>query len=328
MECLSVHLFGGFRVQRGHPPQPLHFTRTAQHLLAYLLLHRRLPHPRDILAGILWGETDDEKARACLNTALWRLRKVLEPYPMSRGSVLVTTAGGDVGINPQAHLKVDVAMFEEKVGRIGRWAGHPPSPCEAAEVERALVLYTGELLAGFYEDWIVAERERLHCLHIDALSALMHAHRHFGNLTQSLDLGLRILKEEPFREDVHLFVMQLYQDAGQRFMALRHYEKCRKKLEDELGIAPSEKTRRFYESIAPSGRSSGKPPSSTTAPDEGSYRQALATLQKALDTLEKVHRDVLKAARMVSQLMEENRENSLDGKTTLSEGNVGEGEDG
>lgn len=313
MEHLSVRFFGGFHVQRDFPPQSLHFTRTAQHLLAYLLLHRRQSHPREILAGTLWGETDDEKARACLNTALWRLRRVLEPYPTAKGRFLVTLANGDVGINPEAPLRLDVAIFEEKTRGVFRWDAHGPSACEVGEVEKALTLYKGELLPGFYENWILEERERLHCLHIDVLGALMHAHHHLGNVAQGIEFGLRILKEEPFREDVHLTVMQLYREAGQMFMALRQYEKCRKNLEDELGISPSEKTRRFYESILPAGRSSRKPSSPPPPPDDRPFRQALATLQKALDTLERVHLDVLRAARMVSQILEESGRNPRDG---------------
>ncbi len=314
MECLWVQFFGGFRVECGVALQPLHLTRTVQHLLAYLLLYRQRTHPREILAGTLWGETDDERARACLNTALWRLRKALESCQMRKGTFLVTTVRGDVGINPDAPLRMDVAQFEERSNLISTWPSHPPSLCEVDEVEKALTLYKGELLAGFYEDWILQERERLHCLYIDVLTALLYAHRHLGNVTRSVEFGLRILKEEPFREDIHLEVMQLYQEAGQRFMAIRHYEKCKKTLEVEMGMAPSEKTRLFYESLLPAGRLSSKSSPPTKPSDDMPFRQALATLQKALETLEKVHLDVMKAARMVSEILEETGQDFPDWK--------------
>ncbi|SHG35104.1 DNA-binding transcriptional activator of the SARP family [Desulfacinum infernum DSM 9756] len=316
MERLSVHLFGGFRADRGMPPQPLHLTRTAQHLFAYLLLHRRRPHPREVLAGTLWGETDDEKGRACLNTALWRLRKVLEPPPVPRGTFLLTTSSGEVGLNPDAPLTLDVAAFEENLRGVSAWSEATPDPWETSRVEKALTLYQGELLAGFYEDWILEERERLHCLYIDALTGLMYAHKHHGNVARSLETALRILKEEPFREDVHLVVMRLYQETGQRFMALRQYEKCRRSLEEELGIPPSEKTRRFYESIRPPRRTSSKPPPPLEPPDDAPLRHALATLKHALETLERVHRDVMEAARTVSRLFEEGHQSPPDGESS------------
>jgi DNA-binding SARP family transcriptional activator len=47
--------------------------------LAYLILYRNRPHSREVLTGIFWGDHPENRARSCLSTALWRLRKALEP---------------------------------------------------------------------------------------------------------------------------------------------------------------------------------------------------------------------------------------------------------
>jgi DNA-binding SARP family transcriptional activator len=52
-------------------------TLKSQSLLAYLVLHRAQPQPRERLAGMFWGERPERKARASLSTALWHIRHVL-----------------------------------------------------------------------------------------------------------------------------------------------------------------------------------------------------------------------------------------------------------
>jgi DNA-binding SARP family transcriptional activator len=62
--------------------------RANQALLAYLLLFRHRLHVRDLLAGLFWGDNGQEKARNCLNTALWRLWRILEPEGISAGAYI------------------------------------------------------------------------------------------------------------------------------------------------------------------------------------------------------------------------------------------------
>uniref|UniRef100_A0A832A3E4 Bacterial transcriptional activator domain-containing protein n=1 Tax=Desulfacinum infernum TaxID=35837 RepID=A0A832A3E4_9BACT len=313
MDRLHLYLFGGFRVLRGRPPQTVHLTRTAQHLLAYLVVHRHRLHPREVLAGTLWGETDNERGRACLNTALWRLRKVLEPPGVPKGTFFHSTAAGEVGLRRDAPWWADVAAFEEKLHIIPKSPLAGLSIDAAAEVEKVLPLYTGELLEGFYDDWVLQERERVHCLYVEALEALMHHYKNAGDIPRSLAFAQRLLKVEPFREDIHLAAMKMYQEIGQRFMALRQYEKCRESLEKEIGVRPSRDTRRYYEEIAPGrrGESPGQDEGRAASPD--ALGAAMDVLQKALHSLEAVHRDVMEAMSHVTELLKYPPSSSIQG---------------
>src|SRR5215203_4046952 len=49
-----------------------------QELLCYLLLHHDRPHPREVLAGLLWGERPNEMARKYLRQAIWQLQSALQ----------------------------------------------------------------------------------------------------------------------------------------------------------------------------------------------------------------------------------------------------------
>src|SRR6185312_13202009 len=74
---LEIKLFGVFMAERDGKPLDRLPSRKVRDLLAYLLLNRRTPRAREQMAALFWPELDGDKARHCLNTALWRLRGAL-----------------------------------------------------------------------------------------------------------------------------------------------------------------------------------------------------------------------------------------------------------
>jgi DNA-binding SARP family transcriptional activator len=162
-----------------------------------------------------------------LSTALWRLRQVLEPEGIPRGTYLIARPGA-VGFNCDSDYWLDVAAFEEGVGRGS---------------EDAVTCYTADLLEGFYDDWALRERERLRMLYLDCLGRLLRRHSETGALDRALDCGRQILTLDPLREDIHREVIRLHVRNGQRALALQQYESCRIALEKELGVEPMEETR-------------------------------------------------------------------------------------
>ncbi|MFQ6102462.1 MAG: BTAD domain-containing putative transcriptional regulator, partial [Anaerolineae bacterium] len=193
MRVLRISLFGGVRIAHDGQISGMKVTRIVQTLLAYLLLQRHRSHPREVLAGLFWGDHSQERARSCLSTALWRLRRVLEPEGTPRGTYLMTTPAGEIGFNRESDHWLDVAVFEEQVGRVLAKPIHAVEAAGVRELESALQLYRGELLEGFYDDWALRERERLRCLYLNSLAHLMRYYKHHGAYEQSLAYGQQIL---------------------------------------------------------------------------------------------------------------------------------------
>jgi DNA-binding SARP family transcriptional activator len=274
---LRVHLLGGVRISdRGRPEVRL--THTLQLLLAYLLLERRRTHPRDALAGLLWADFPEERARACLNTALWRLRCALEPPGTRRGAYLVTTAVGDVGFNSSSDHWLDVAVLERDLSRV---LGIPPerlTPDDAHRLELVLRLYTGDLLEGCFDDWALRERGRLAALYVRGLEHAMRYHRRRGNAQRSIDYADQILRRDGIREDIHRELMELYDAAGERARAIRQYADCRNDLGRELGIFPGPETQALFRRLLDEAGGDG----SVAPPLDG---DALAGLTHAMGEL-------------------------------------------
>ena len=76
MARLTLSLLGGFQARLEAGP-PLILPVKAQALLAYLAIRPEQAHPRDKLAALLWGGTDDEHARGNLRRTLFDIRQVI-----------------------------------------------------------------------------------------------------------------------------------------------------------------------------------------------------------------------------------------------------------
>lgn len=257
MYQLQVSLFGRVHVEHVQPDSAcpdraaaeVTLTRTIQGLLAYLLIHRRRTHSRDVLGEVFWGEHTNEHARGCLNTALWRLRRAIEPDGVSRGAYLITTSDGEIGFNSHSPFWLDVAVFEANMDRL------EARPCEVfqageiTEIESAIDLYTSDLMEGFHDDWALRERERLRSRLLSGLAKLMLLACSRGDFARSLDYGRRILELDPLREEVHRDMMRAYALSGQRTLMARQYECCQHVLRRELDIDPMPETQALYSAL-------------------------------------------------------------------------------
>ena len=257
--------------------------------MAYLALHRTKTHAREVLAGVFWGEHSETRARGCLNTALWRLRQVLEPYGVARGTYLLTSRAGEVGFNGDSEHWLDVAAFEEGLQQLRHFRPEP-SVLDWTGVETAVTHYTGDLLEGFYEDWALRERERLRMLYLDSLGRLLRHYSDSDAVQPALDCGRRILELDPLREEIHREIIRLHLRGGHRALALQQYRTCRDLLAQELGVEPLEETQALCGPIlsGPTRGAEHGTPTPTLGDLLAPLRTVALNLDKARDHLSRV----------------------------------------
>jgi DNA-binding SARP family transcriptional activator len=156
----KIEMLGGLRVCRTDTVITRFKTHKNGALLAYLAYYLSRSHTRESLIDRFWPEVDLDQGRPSLSVALSSLRHQLEPPGTPARSVLVTT-NSDVRLNPIA-CTTDVMEFEALLKSAGRGG---PGVDEIDLLTRAATSYQGELLPGYYEDWCLAERERLQGLY-------------------------------------------------------------------------------------------------------------------------------------------------------------------
>jgi DNA-binding SARP family transcriptional activator len=103
---LEVRLIGKFDIQCGGKPVVLR-SRAAQSLLAYLILTAGTLHRREKLAGMLWPDESEQKARTYLRNELWRIRKAL---PSNIEYFVVDNL--TIGFNQSAAYWLDIATLQ------------------------------------------------------------------------------------------------------------------------------------------------------------------------------------------------------------------------
>jgi DNA-binding SARP family transcriptional activator len=237
VDVLHLSLLGGFRAHLDANPPMVLPARKAQALLAYLALPLGQAQPRDKLAALLWGDMAQPQARASLRQALTSIRRALA------GGEILRVDAETVALDPAA-VVADVVTFQQKVKDGTR-----------AALEEAAGIYQGELLAGLalneapFEQWLLAERERLHELAVGALAKLLAQQRAAGAVEAAVESALRLLALDPLQEPAHRALMRLYAQLGRRGAALRQYQVCVAALERELRAEPEAETRALYQEL-------------------------------------------------------------------------------
>ncbi|MFN4218754.1 MAG: ATP-binding protein [Candidatus Bipolaricaulia bacterium] len=248
MARLEIRLLGEIEVRRDG--QLLDFpTQKVKELFAYLVTYRDRAHPRALLANLLWPEADEEHGRVNLRKALSFLRKMLDPGETK----WLISSGGAVRFNP-ADCWLDVEEFERLVALTPS-----PSPvahlrerggeAEVRALEQAIALYRGPPFADIYEDWAIAESERLQSLYLDALEQLAEIYQAQHELQKAISVWLKVLHAVPWHERAHRELMTLYALSGDRTAALRQYREYCEVLQRELHVPPLPETHALYEKI-------------------------------------------------------------------------------
>ncbi|MES2669940.1 MAG: BTAD domain-containing putative transcriptional regulator [Pseudomonadota bacterium] len=238
-------------------------------LLAYLALGRGRYFSRTELLGTLWPERMASMTAGSFNTALWRLRRLVECPPFQHGELIASDRRGAIGLNGSQAVWLDIEEFER---RIASGLSRPIEllgEAEIADLRAGVALYKSDILMEFTDDWALREREKHRRHYLNALWRLMQ----LSTIRREYGEGIRhaqsILDCDTLREDVHRELMQLFVLSGQRAQALRQFETCRDMLRRELAIQPMRETLALYRQIADSaigGGGDGEPARAMQAP--------------------------------------------------------------
>lgn len=220
---VRLGLLQGFQLQcaEGEVDLPL----SSQRVLAFLALQLR-PQTRSYVAATLWMSFGEERAGASLRSALWRINRC--------GHHLVAADARALRLMPDVVVDVRESTQSAKGVLRGQARG------AAVRVDD---LTAGDLLPGWYDDWVVTEREHFRQLRLHALEKLCEQLTDEGRFGQAVEAGLAAVSGEPLRESAHRVLIRAYLREGNRGEAVRQYEACKRMLRRELGIDPSPVTR-------------------------------------------------------------------------------------
>ena len=246
MAHLSLSLIGSFEAALDGHPLVNFRSQKVRAFLAYLAAESDHPHPRPLLAGLLWPDLPDRSALMNLRTALWNVREVCNDRDAS--SPMFIVAADTIRLNLAADVWVDLDAFLELSCIEDRRPLDGISWPTIALLEKAGTLYRGPFLEGFFvdsapfEEWILLRREQAQRRMVEVLRYLAAAYEQSGDYHRALAHVQRHLEIDRLEEEAHQRAMRLYALSGHRGAAISQYEICRRILRDELGIEPSQET--------------------------------------------------------------------------------------
>ncbi len=211
---------------------------TAREVFFYLLFEG--PTHREKLGAEFWPEATAEQVRSNFHTAIRRARGAL-------GDKVLTFADEVYSINSEVSVWCDAVEFENLVtqARVLR----PRDARTEDLLTRAIKLYHGEFLPESHHGWACPHRDKFHELYIEALLGLAACGRSRSDSKSALRSLKRALDLEPYREDIHRFVMQLYADRGTKRRVLDHYRTLCELLKADLNTEPSHETKELFQRL-------------------------------------------------------------------------------
>jgi DNA-binding SARP family transcriptional activator len=190
-------------------------------LLALVAAAGRRGITRERVIGILWAEADEEQARHTLSQNLYTLRR--------------ETGSNWIAVTPELRLDSaitsDVAEFQDALA--------------ANNLPRAVALYTGEFLEGFYlpgvpefERWVEEERARLKGAVIRALEGLATGADQSGQHQEAIGWWRRLANLDPLSARYAAGLMQALAAMGDHSAALAHLKDHQDAVKRELDAEP------------------------------------------------------------------------------------------
>ena len=244
---LQLQLFGGFKLltDDGHDIAVRLFKDRA--LLTYLALNEGKSFSRSALAGLLWGEQSEDKARHSLSQSLSSICDALKLH-----ASIVIRGRKEVSLQ-KGSMQIDVLNFMTLCAE-----KNFDSCC------RAIDLYEGDILSGTdfeepaFEEWV---NEKRIAAQLAAIESGLLVLSHSDTPKDVTDIAQKVIRLDPFCEVAHQHLIRQHVKSGNLKLAHRQFETFEKLLLDELGIDPAPETRRALEpgivQISPGNNSVG-----------------------------------------------------------------------
>lgn len=242
---LELSLLGPLQITHSAQGEIKENRRKVQALLVWLLLEADQTHSRDQLIALFWPEMDRAGGLQNLRVVLSRVRKhLVEPTALE-------ATRADICLHSATTHQIDVLRFNQAIHQTETHDHLSLEACAQCQsnLHRALALYRGDFLAGFYLDenevfheWIFVWREQLHVRALTYMGLLADAEIANGRFAAAETLARRQIKLDLLRESAHRQLMRIFALRGDRSQALRQFQSCTEILAAELGVPPDEET--------------------------------------------------------------------------------------
>ena len=209
--------------------------------LAMLVVEHRRVLLRDELAEDLWPDGPPDAWEVAVRSLISKLRRRFDQAGLD-GAVIASAPGG-YRLEHPGPIVVDTESAASRIHAAEALTRRGSTRDAAADALVASMISARPFLAGFDGPWAAARRAELRDIRIRSLHVLADSWIDLGDPAQAVRDSERALALDPYREGLYRVLMRAHVALGDRAGAARAYDRCRRLLADELGVAPSQRTR-------------------------------------------------------------------------------------
>ncbi|HWN97860.1 MAG TPA: BTAD domain-containing putative transcriptional regulator, partial [Blastocatellia bacterium] len=248
---LTVNMLGPIEVYRNQAePSREDAWRLSKslHILCHIASRRNHRATKDSLVDIFWPDSDADTIAKNFHPMISHVRKALNRDQVIKKDFILYREGAYL-LNPQYRYQFDTEELERLLADAKEKRRSGDSKDAARVTAQAVALYRGDFLEDLYYDWAEELRSYYRDLYLEALKELASYYAELGDHDLVIRYAQTILQRDPYREDVHCQLMEALVRMGNRAAAIEQFDRLRKMLRTELGVAPLPATVTKYDSL-------------------------------------------------------------------------------
>jgi DNA-binding SARP family transcriptional activator len=223
-------------------------TRRAREILCFIASRPHYRAPKETIIDTFWRDIDPATIEKNFHPTMSHIRKALNSNQPLKQNFL-GYRDGEYQLNPEFSYRIDTEQFDRLIS--DGEAARREREFERCVVlyEQAVALYRGEFMQGSYDPWVEEQRSYYREQYLRMLAALASVAEKERELVRAMDLAQRILRDDPFREDIHCLIMRAQAALGNRVAVKEQYDTLRGLLQRELGVEPAMNTQKTYREL-------------------------------------------------------------------------------
>ncbi len=223
-------------------------TRRARDIFCYIATSRFRRVEKELLVDTFWGEAELDVIEKNFHPTISHIRKALNSRQTLKQNFLIYRDGA-YQLSGEVSYSIDTEDFERHIAEAEKAKREGNQEAVEANVESAYTFYRGDFMTGIFDDWVEERRNYYREQYGRIAKSLLKTSFRKKDWTRSLKFANEILHSDPYREDIHFFIMRIHHAQGKRSAARHQYETLQKILREELGVEPAAETRRLYQEL-------------------------------------------------------------------------------
>ncbi len=214
-------------------------SQSARDLFFFFLSQQNALTKEQIGQELLRDVDDEHVIKTRFKQDIYRLRKAV-------GRNTIVFEDENYRFNRDIDYEYDVEAFGSYLQRARR---DDDSMERIGYYRRALSLYDGPYLSDVDDDWVLIERQRLQLSYLSALEDLARLYLETNQLVECLNTCKQVIAQDQYNEIACQLEMRVYAAQGDRATVTRKFNEYKAKVENDLGLPPSEETETVYREL-------------------------------------------------------------------------------